>query len=111
MAEMRTTVEIRIYKLILNPMRGRAEDSRIVAISDDYDKLVAWYHEQFAPEMWRDDHWWKRFKAGSPLEWYNDCSTTELNNCYPFGHGIQDEWVRDTRYYEICGTGEYFVVE
>ena len=66
--ETRTITQVRIYTLALNPMAGRAEERRIVALSTDYNKLVAWYRDQMVPE-WRDGLWYKYFRQGSPLEW------------------------------------------
>lgn len=108
--ETRTITQIRIYKLILNLMTDCAESGRIAAISDDYDKLVAWYKEQFAPETYRDDRWNKTFKQGSPLEFFNPASSIELNDLDFFKHGIEDEWVEDNVYYDVCQSGRYFVV-
>lgn len=110
MAEMRTVTQVRMYLLILNPMTDRAEAKRIVAVSDDYVRLVNWYTAQFAYGTWKDDTWWKTFKQGSPIEWYNPCGSLELNDIYPFGHGIKDEWIKEDRYHEILHSGEFLFV-
>lgn len=98
--ECRTVTEVRLYVLVLNTF-GAAETGDMVAISDDYDKLVNWYNDQFAEEPYRDGEWFKTFKPGSTIEWYNPCSTLELNNNYPFGHGIHDEWVTEDLFERI----------
>lgn len=85
--------EVRVYVLILNTL-GSAEDGEVVAVSDDYDRLVNWYNDQFAEEPYRDGPWLKVFKLGSLIEWNNPCFSLELNNTRPFGHGIHDEWVK-----------------
>lgn len=84
--------EARLYVLVLNTF-GAAEEGEIVAVSDDYNRLVSWYNDQFAQEGYREDGWYKTFKKGSPIEYNNPCATTALNQTHPFGHGIRDEWV------------------
>ena len=91
--EVRTVQEGRIYILVLNPIDGAAEDGSIVAISDDYNRIVGWYQDQFASEQWKDGSWYKTFTRDSPLEWYNPCYSLELNDIQPFGHGIHDKWI------------------
>ena len=39
--ETRTTQEVRIYVLVVNTF-GAAETGEIVAVSDDYNRLVDW---------------------------------------------------------------------
>lgn len=90
--ETRHIMQVRIYVLILNPF-GAAEECEIVAVSDDYNRLVNWYIDQFAQEGYREDGFYKVFKKGSPIEYNNPCYTTALNETRPFGHGIHDEWV------------------
>lgn len=89
-----TQNQIRIYLLVMNDMRDRCEGATIAAISTNYDYLVNWYKEQFATEPYYDGNWYKVFKKGSILEWYNDINCNiELNNCDFFGHGIKDMWI------------------
>lgn len=91
--ETRTGAEAQIYVLVLNTF-GAAEEGEIVAVSDDYNRLVSWYNDQFAQEGYREDGWYKTFKKGSFIEYNNPCHTTALNETRPFGHGIHDEWVK-----------------
>ena len=91
--ETRHIMQARIYVLVLNTF-GAAEEGEIVAVSDDYNRLVSWYNDQFAQEGYREDGWYKTFKKGSPIEYNNPCATTALNETRPFGHGIHDEWVK-----------------
>ena len=91
--ETRYIMQTRIYVLVLNTF-GAAEEGEIVAVSDDYNRLVSWYNDQFAQEGYREDGWYKTFKKGSPIEYNNPCATTALNETRPFGHGIHDEWVK-----------------
>ena len=109
--ETRTIIEVRVYKLALNPMASKAEDREIVAISDDYNKLVEWYRAQFAPQAWRDENgWWRTFRENSLLFWYNPCYSTELNPSDIFGHGIYDEWVSEEGYFGAVSSGRFYVV-
>lgn len=102
--ETRQITEVKIYKLILNPMRSNTEDATIVAIAYERQKLIDWYNslkaievlvEEGAPsfECHGDSHrWHKTFKIGSELEWYNPCGNFERNH---YGHGISEEWARE----------------
>ena len=87
-----TKTEVQIFVLVLNTF-GRAEDVEVVAMSDDYERLVKWYKDQLAEEPYREDGWYKVFKKGSPIEYNNPCSSLELNilDCYKCG--IHDEWI------------------
>ena len=109
--ETRQITQLRVYKLIMNHVSDRAEDGTITAISTDYDKLVAWYHSQLAPEKWRDGRFLKTFAEGSPLEWFNPVTSLELNELGTFGHGIADEWIRETVYMDIIQKGRPNVIE
>lgn len=107
----RTFNEVRVYKLILNPMSDRAEAGKIVAISDDYNKLVEWYKAQFATGAWRDeDGWWRTFRKDSPLFWMNPCNSVELNPNDIFHHGIYDELVGKEDYSSVFSSGRFYVV-
>lgn len=108
--ETRTITEVRIYVLGLNPMRGGAEERRVVALSTDYDRLVAWYHNQMVPE-WRDGLWRKYFRAGTPLEWYNPAPRLELNQHAPYGHGIGDVWMAMSNWSALQRCGYYAIIE
>lgn len=108
--ETRTITQVRIYTLGLNPMMGRSEERRIVALSTDYNKLVAWYRDQLAPEPWRDGQWYKEFRAGSPLEWFNPAITLDLDKP-PFGHGIGDMWIPEREWPELRSCGYYTIIE
>lgn len=106
--EARQKTEVKIYKLVLNPMRSNTESAAIVAISYEPQKLIDWYNSQLADEPYSeigspsfdchgDSHnWHKSFKRGSELEWYNPCSHTFEPNSY--GHGISYEWVGEEQY-------------
>lgn len=87
----RTVTETEVFVLSLNDMRSpQIEILEAKAFSDDPEKLTSWLDEQRC-EPWTDDGvfpnctWRKVFRAGSPLEWFND---PELM----FG-GIEAYWV------------------
>ena len=107
--ETRTITQVRIYTLALNPMAGRAEERRIVALSGDYDRLVAWYRDQMVPE-WRDGQWYKYFRQGSPLEWFNPAFSLELSQNAPYGHGISDEWMSESDWTALRSSGYYTII-
>ena len=86
--------------MILNTF-GRAEEGEVVAISDDYDRLVDWYLDQFADDSYRDEGFYKTFKKGSKIEYNNPCGSAVLNNLNHFGQGIHDEWVSEDEYINI----------
>ena len=110
--EARSITQVRIYKLILNPMAGRCEDGTIVAISGDYNRLVSWYEEQKAPTPYRDDSgWYRTFAEDSPLHWYNPADTLELNCPDHWGHGITDEWVYEDVWHNVRSSGRFHIVE
>ena len=97
----RTVEEVRIYVLVLNTF-GKAESGEIVAISDDYEKLVSWYKDQFNLEgTYREGDLLKTFKKGSLIEYNNPCRSIQLNDTYPFGHGIHDEWISLEQFYSL----------
>ena len=99
--EIRTIEEVRIYVLILNTF-GAAEEGEVVAISNDYNKLVSWYKDQFNPEgEYRENGWTKTFRKGSLIEYNNPCRSIELNDTYPYGHGIHDEWIPIEQFYSL----------
>jgi hypothetical protein len=102
MVKTRTIQQVLIHKLVMNPMRGNTENSQLVAWSDDKDKLVNFYNNEKVEsytnegspsfECHGDSHkWYKSFKLGGILEWYNPIDSFEHPNRY--GQGIQQEWV------------------
>jgi len=109
--ETRTITQVRVYKLILNPMTANAEAGELVAASTDYQKLVDWYNSQKAPEPWRDGQWNKVFAEGSPLEWHNPADNLELNAPDIFNHGIRDEWVAESVYIDVINSGRLLIIE
>lgn len=79
--ETRTVCQTRLYALLMNNVRDRAESRTAVAVSYEPDRLIQWMESMKVPQ-YRDDHdvvdsydnshgYWKSFAKGSPLEWYN----------------------------------------
>jgi len=107
--QTRTITEVLVYKLVLNNMRSNTESRTIVAVSTERQNLIDWYNDQLAPEPYYsegspsfDCHgnshtWYKVFKEGSELEWYNPCySDFEPDHC---GHGISSVWINESELY------------
>ena len=91
-----------LFGLVLNPMRGHTEETRLICISDlrsELELLVA--SERVEPYGdpgqssfgLGDTVWRKSFRRGGPLEWYNPPE----DSCY-YGTGIvelrRDAWRR-----------------
>lgn len=94
--ETRTITEYKVYVLLLNPMRERFESMDLVAFAESKEALLNFIKSQKAAEPYYDDakevpnmygtynRWYKVFKQGSLLEWYNDIDR---------GNQIQERWV------------------
>ena len=114
--ETRTITQVKIYKLVLNPMRGRTEANELVAAA--YEKQALFDLMQRDYEPWQDvgqhaasgnsplgqysnpEHkWQKPFKKGSSLEWYNKPNPFEdgFGDGIPnnYGVGIHEQWVEE----------------
>ena len=110
--ETRQITQIKIWKLIMNPMTTNTEHNQLLVISDDRQKLLDWYKLQFADEPYfsvgenyfpakgdfpvqHDLHhrYYKVFKQGTPLEWFNPIDNEDIPNRY--GQGISFEWVNE----------------
>ena len=83
-----------VFALVLNPMRGRAEESRMLAVSESAAELTA-FVEAERVEPYPDGEWQRSFRQGGPLEWFNPAP---LYGTDSFGHGIielrKDGWRR-----------------
>lgn len=63
-----------MWVLVLNPMRGRFEESNPVARAITKEELEAFVaRERVEPysDEGRDHSWSKTFRRGGPLEWFN----------------------------------------
>ena len=110
--ETRQITEEKVWKLILNPMKGNTEDTTIVALAYEKQKLIDWYNSLLAPEPYKDNgeasfpdkgdfvgyhnsahSFHKVFIKGSELEWFNPCENFDgLND---FGQGLSFQWIQE----------------
>lgn len=93
--ETRNITQIKVYKLILNPMTGRAEDENIAAMSTSKEGLENLLKEEKV-EYYSDEGWNKNFRQGGLLEWYN-----YARGAWEKGELIEEEWVEEDVYEEI----------
>ena len=64
-----------IYALLMNDMRHpHVEDLTVVAVSTDRSELVDLCGRDYAP--WTDGHWYKTYRQGSQLEWFNEADVS-----------------------------------
>lgn len=102
--ETRQKTEYKLYVLELADMRGNVDKAHVVAVFENYDKLVSFYNSQLADAPYVDepspDHFGnthsysKVFKKGSTLEWYNAPMSLEVKNYRDRGFGgVGEDWV------------------
>lgn len=84
--ETRTVEQIKIYKLILNPILGKYEDEGLVATSASYEALDKFFSGEQV-EMYKDQGYNKGFRKGGLLEWFNASRYNSERGL------IEDEWV------------------
>lgn len=96
--ETRTITEYKVYLLFLNPMRERFESMDLVAFAESREALLNFMQSQKTAEPWYDEsqetpnvygsynRWYKVFKQGGPLEWYNDIDRDNQ---------LQERWVNE----------------
>ena len=110
--ETRIVTQVKLYKLVMNGIRQKFEDTHIVAVSTDHHKLVDWYKsfkcDQHEEKIFEDEHPYRiNFLKDSPLYWYNpvmDIDTANDGGPYYSGQtGIFTEWVMEDRLPEIKG--------
>ena len=85
MFESRIREQIKIYRLILNPVTANYESTNLLAIAASEEELEEWYKGELAEEKYIDNGYTKSFKKGSPLEMYNPVEFGEHT-------GIAPEW-------------------
>lgn len=106
--ESRQITQVRVWRLIMNPMSGRTENGVIAAIGLDKETLANWYKDQLADEPYDEilisedsrfpatKNWHKTFKRETPLEWFNPLDSLDRVNHY--GHGLTDSWANESEY-------------
>jgi hypothetical protein len=98
MKETRTVTQVKIWKLIMNPVWDRMESRRMVAWSDDKEKLVNYYNQSKVDSYTEDStngdgrKWHLNFSPTSLMHHFNPLSTLDLEP-NDWGHGIFWEWV------------------
>lgn len=103
--ETRQKIEYKVYALNLSDMRGGVDKSRPIVVFDDLNNLKNWYENQLAEKKYLDeDRWYKVFKKGSPLEWFNPLSPINQQDDDKFKvvswhdaafGGVTEHWVDD----------------
>lgn len=79
------------FYLLLNPMRGRAEEIRAVGPFDSRDAAKQFHDDERASEPWTDEQWSRSFRPGSILLWMNPLHPGEEEaGGGLFGHGIAE---------------------
>ncbi len=83
------------FGLVLNPMHGRMEEQRMVAVADRKSELESLLTTERV-DAYKDDNWSKVYRSGGPLEWFNP--PTFADHADEWGHGIielrRDGWRR-----------------
>lgn len=98
--EIRNISQVKVYLLQLNSIFDRCEDTSIVAVSFDVDKLVNWYMDQLCDKYQVNiggRTYTLSFQAGSVLEHFNPCTSAVLNktSVWP-GCGISSVWINSS---------------
>jgi hypothetical protein len=110
MSDTRQVTEVRVWRLVMNPMVDRVEAGKIVVLSLERDSILKWYNNQMADEPYDEigvreytserpatKNWHKTFKVGSSLEWFNPVDSFDRVNHY--GHGLTDVWANEIEYH------------
>ena len=99
--KIRIVCQVKVFKLLLNDMTSaKIEYMDLAAFSDDKERLLNWYQQQFAPEPYHEKHYftgclyYKTFKKNSLLEWFNPMHES-------LKQGIHEEWVDRKIFKEI----------
>jgi len=100
MKETRIQEEVKFYGLVMQNMCGNSENTQLMALSFEKQKLIDWHNEQLV-EPYNDDgpdnfndgikQYHKVFRKGGPLEWVNPVNN--FDQLGAFGHGIIFDWV------------------
>jgi|HubBroStandDraft_1064217.scaffolds.fasta_scaffold336122_3 hypothetical protein len=86
-----------MWVLQLNPMTANAERVVPVAGADTREALEAFLNLQLAPEPYKDGNWYKVFRQGGTLEWFNPPLGDESFIGVPafVNVGTEDDWARE----------------
>lgn len=103
--EKRVMEEVKLYKLVMNPVTANAETGNIVAISTEIERLEYFLKEQESLFPFRDASGYVHFYKEGPLYWYNQPT---FGSCW--GHGIQSEWVYVETYNELRNSGQFLFI-
>lgn len=116
--ETRTKQEIKIYRLILNPITGRTEEGVLVALAYSAQALMNYHNEELESTVYKEPagaearyentEWTKCFKKGGPLEWYNRHENWGDNR---HNQGITFEWVEESIVKNLISKGVYKFIE
>lgn len=100
--ETRQITQVHVFFVVLNNIYGRFEDREIVAVSDDYQKLLDFYYSNLLPEneRFRDEQGMYRSFANGPFYNYNPIMCEY--------DGFKDEWV-SLEEYEKIKSRYYFI--
>ena len=101
--ETRQKTEYKIYVLNLANMHGGVDGSEAVALFDDIEKLKSYYTSQLADSPYTDTpskdsygqthSWYKVFKKGSDLEWFNPAHDLSVRSYQEVGFGgVTENW-------------------
>ena len=87
----RTIIQIKYYFLQLRRVGINLGNVDIVCYSTEREKIINYYTSMLC-NKYQDDYYWKNFKKGSDLEWYNP---TNLDIVTKSGCGIDYLWVNE----------------
>jgi hypothetical protein len=88
-----------MWVLQLNPMTDRFERVDPVAVADTPQALEQFLVDQTAPEPYQDGNYYKVFRKGSVLEWYNPPLGGHVGFNVPaiFDIGTAEDWADRAR--------------
>ncbi len=93
--EKRQVTQVKVYKLLLNPMNGKGEQADLVAFGPSRQALEEWMNAMKCNEDYKDGRFWKRFSKDSILEMYNPWIDQKR-------FGIFEEWANEEDFKLFC---------
>jgi hypothetical protein len=99
-----------MWILQLNPMTDRAEAVRWVAVADTPQALEQFLADQTAPEPYKDGNYYKVFRQGSVLEWFNPPlgGHASFGNPAIFDIGTAEDWADRARNEFVAVTNQLY---